>query len=452
MDESRTVIDSGAIAIKDSIITDIGKEAEFAHKHKYTRIIDAQGKVVTPGFVNTHTHMFQGLLKGLGDDRVLVDWFRKVTGPSAANLTPEDCSASAMLGCLEAIRSGATTVLDFMYPHHRNDLSEPIIKAMIDSGIRGVYCRGFIDRGEEEGVPKQIIEESNEALMDCRQLHSRFDGTAQGRINVWVAPCMIWTQSEEGLKATRELANETGMKITIHIAETNYEVENANLRFGMSELPYLSKIGFLGSDVLAVHCVNLNQRDIRILRHFDIKVSHNPISNMYLSSGVAPVPEMLLAGITVGLATDGPASNNNQNIIQTLKFAALLQKVATKDPTVITAEKVLEMATIDGAKALGMEKQIGSIEVGKKADIVIIDLNNPFAAPVHNPVSSLVYASTGCEVDTVIIDGEIIMEYGKLLTMDEELIINTANNAANDLAKRSGTARFQKRLWESFAI
>lgn len=451
MDRQRLVIENGAVAVKGNRIAAVGAAKELDGRFSEVKTIDATGKVVLPGLVNTHTHLFQGLLKGLGDDRVLVDWFRQVTGPSAARLLPEDCYQAARLGCLEAIRSGATTLVDFMYPHVGPGLSDPIIQAFQESGIRGIYARGYVDWGVDDGVPPVIIEKADDALADCRRLFEAYHGSSGGRIQIWAAPCMIWTQTAEGLMATRRLADQCGMRITIHVAETPFELENSRRRFGLKDLEYLARIGFLGSDVLAVHGVYLDSRDIRILKHFDVKLSHNPVSNMYLSSGAAPVPAMLAAGITVGLATDGPASNNNQNMIQTLKFAALLHKAATKDPTVITAEKVLEMATIDGARALGLEEEIGSIEEGKKADLIVIDLNNPFAAPVHNPVSALVYAATGCEVETVLIDGRPVMERGMVLTMDEASVLGKAQAAADALAERAGTSHLRRRPWRSMA-
>jgi 5-methylthioadenosine/S-adenosylhomocysteine deaminase len=451
MDPERRIIEDGAVLIQGQRIAAVGSAAELREHYPDVKTLDAAGRVVTPGLVNTHTHLFQGLLKGLGDDRVLVDWFRQVTGPSAVHLTPEDCYHAARLGCLESIRSGATTLLDFMYPHAQPGLSAPIIRAFQESGIRGVFARGYVDYGLEEGVPPEIIEDTHQALADCRQLFENYHGSAEGRIQVWVAPCMIWTQTEGGLLATRRLANETGMRISVHVAETPFELENARRRFGLKDLEYLASIGFLGPDVLAVHGVYLDERDIRILKQHDVKLSHNPVSNMYLSSGVAPIPDMLMAGITVGLATDGPASNNNQNMIQTLKFTALLHKVATKDPTVITAEKVMEMATIDGARALGLEDEIGSIEVGKKADLIVLNFGSPFASPVHHPVSSLVYSAIGNEVEAVIVDGQVVMEGSQVSTMDEEEVVRKAQAAADHLAQRAGTTRFRRRPWRSLA-
>jgi len=220
----------------------------------------------------------------------------------------------------------------------------------------------------------------------------------------------------------------------------------------VGDLAFLERIGFLDSPTLAVHCVHLTARDLRILKARGVTVSHNPTSNMYLASGVAPVPQMLMAGIAVGLATDGPASNNNQNMIQALKFGALLHKVHTLDPTAITAEQALEMATIGAAKALGISGEVGSLEPGKRADVIVLNLRNVFASPLHHPVSSLVYAAVGSEVETVIIDGRVVMDDGRIQTADEPGALRDAQRAAEQLLERARIARPMERPWRPFAF
>lgn len=452
MNEDRTVLKDGAIVIEGSTIKEICSMESLAADLSGYEIYDAEGCTALPGLVNTHTHLFQSLWKGLGDDRVLIDWFQKVTGPSSAVLEPEDCYLAAQLGALESIRSGATCLLDFMYPHHMAGLSEPIIKALGSSGLRAIFARGFIDYGENSGVPSAVIEKAEDALADIEQLFETYNDGFDGRMQVWMAPCMIWSQTEQGLRQARELSRAKKIPVTIHVAETPFELENAMQRFGKKDLEYLESIDFLGPDLLAVHCVYLDERDLRILKNYDIKVSHNPTSNMYLSSGVAPIPQMLLAGITVGLATDGPASNNNQSMLSVLKMTALLHKVSTKDPTVLTAEKVLEMATIDGARALGLQEETGSLEVGKKADLIIADLNTPFTRPVLHPVSTLVYSALGDEIKTMLVGGEFVMKDGKVLTIDEEEVLQQVQKRAEDLMKRANTVSFSQRPWRSQAF
>jgi 5-methylthioadenosine/S-adenosylhomocysteine deaminase len=249
---------------------------------------------------------------------------------------------------------------------------------------------------------------------------------------------MIWSVTRESLGAVRDLATRLGVGLTMHVAETPFELDTSRRRFGVKDLELLERVGFLGPDVLAIHCVHLDERDLRILRARDVRVSHNPTSNMYLSSGVAPVPAMLLAGITVGLASDGPASNNTHNMIQTLKLAALLHKVATRDPTIITAERVLEMATIDGARALGLEREIGSLEPGKRADLVCFDRDAPEWRPLLNPLNNLVYAASGSSVRSVMIDGRLVLDEGRITTVDERAIYERVEELAREQVRRAG--------------
>lgn len=450
MNPRRDVINDGAVYISNDRIQDVGTTSELLAKYSHTEVIDCTDRVIIPGLVNTHTHLFQTLLKGLGDDRVLKDWFTCMTGPSAVQLTPADCYAAARHGCVESIKSGVTTLVDFMYAHPREHLTEAVIRAFEETGIRGIVARGYLTTGIEFGVPEPLVEQVDLALADARQLIHKYN-KPDSRVQVGLAPCMIWAVDRETLEKTRKMANEEGVLVTIHVSETPFEIENSLQRFGMRDLQYMEHIGFLGPDVLAVHCVHCVERDIRILKLHDVKVSHNPCSNMYLASGFAPIPQMLLAGVTVGLASDGPASNNNHNMIHTLKFAALIHKGYHQDATIITAEKVLEMATIDGARAIGLEHEIGSIEQGKKADLVVLRFDNFFVTPVHNSISALVYSALGNEPEIVIIDGQVVMKDRSLQTVSEEQVMREAQLAADSLAERAGTEHFKRRPWRSLA-
>jgi len=339
-----------------------------------------------------------------------------------------------------------------MYAHPRPNLSDAVIRAMTETGIRGVFVRGYLDTGQEYGVPPGLIQSIDEIMADCERLAKRYARGPDGRLTVWIGPCMIWACTEEGLRAAQRVAADLGVGLTMHVAETPFSVQNAMQRFGVGDLAVLERLGCLETHTLAVHCVYLNDRDLRILKARNAAVSHNPASNMYLASGVAPIPQMLMGGITVGLATDGPASNNNQNMIEALKFAALLHKVHTLDPTAITAEQAFEMATVGAARALGMEEDLGSLEPGKRADVVIADLRTVHASPVHHPVSALVYSAVGSEVDTVIIDGRVVMEEGRVLTVDEWALLREAQRAADDLLDRARIARPRDRRWRALAF
>lgn len=449
MNSNRDVLEDGAIYLQDDRIVAVGATEAMLPHYPDAELMNCRDRVIIPGMVNTHTHLFQTLLKGLGDDRALKDWFCGMTGPSATQLVPEDCYAAARHGCVEAIKSGTTTLVDFMYAHPRGQLTEAVIKAFQETGIRGIVARGYLTLGEEFGVPKPLIEPIDKALSDACHLIEQYNQPG-ARVQVGLAPCMIWSVDQDTLDKTRRLASDLKALITIHISETPFELENSMQRFGMPDLQYLQQIGFLGPDVLAVHCVYCEGQDIDILKRHQVKVSHNPCSNMYLASGFAPIPEMLSQGVTVSLACDGPASNNNSNMIHTLKFGALIHKGYHRDPTIITAEKVLEMATIDGARAVGLEHEIGSIEPGKKADLVILKLDNVFVTPVHAPVSSLVYSALGNEPETVLVDGQIVMKNRQMVTVSEEEVMRESQKAADDLAKRAGTDRLKRRPWRSY--
>jgi 5-methylthioadenosine/S-adenosylhomocysteine deaminase len=446
MNESREILERGSVCVENDRIAAVGSRQQLQQKYPGAEVVDCTGRIVMPGMVNTHTHLFQTLLKGLGDDMVLKKWFTCMTAPSAVHLTAPDAHAAALHGCVESIRSGVTTVVDFMYVHPQPGLITSVVDAFQMTGMRGFVCRGFISDGVQYGIPGALIEKPAAALADAKVQIRRYNKPG-GRVQVGLAPNMIWAVNEEGYRATRKLADEEHVLITTHVAETDFELETSAATYGMNDTQFLSDIGFFGPDVIAVHCVHCKTDDIAIMKKHDTKVSHNPCSNMYLASGCAPIPEMLAAGVTVGLASDGPASSNNHSLFQAMKFAALQQKGVHQDATIITAEKVLEMATIGGARAVGLEKEIGSIEVGKKADIAVVDYNNAFMTPIHHPVSAIVYSALGHEVTSVIIDGRFVMRDGVVGSVDEAAVRKQAQMSADALTKRAGTDASKHRPW-----
>jgi 5-methylthioadenosine/S-adenosylhomocysteine deaminase len=436
MNPQRDVLQSRSVLVADDRIAAIGTFAELHETYPDALIIEGRGQILIPGMINTHTHLFQALLKGPGDDMALKKWFTCMTGPAAVELTAADAYTAAMHGCVESIRSGVTTLVDFMYVHPKPGLTQAVIDAYEETGMRGFVCRGFISAGAELGIPERLIESPGKALSDARELIER-QNKPGGRVQVGLGPCMIWGLDEQIIVETRALANELGVLVTVHVAETSFEIEYAKARFGRTDTEILNDLGFLGPDVLAVHCVQCSDSDIRILREKGVSVSHNPCSNMYLASGFAPIPAMLEAGVTISLGSDGPASSNNLSLFQAMKFAALMQKGLHRDATIMTAQKVLELATIDGAHAVGLGDEIGSIEVGKKADLVLVDTRSAFISPVHDPVSALVYSALGHETATVIIDGQIVMRDGVVGTVDEQSVRSRAQIAAAGLASRA---------------
>ena len=451
MNGARDVLADAAICVEADRIIDIGETASLLPRYPGAEVLDCTGKIVMPGMVNTHTHLFQTLLKGLGDDMVLRKWFACLTGPAAVHLTRDDIHCAALHGCVESILSGVTTLVDFQYVHTQPGMLDAVVEAFEQSGMRGFVCRGFVTRGREFGVPEPLIEDAGAVMLHVREAARRYNRPG-GRVQVGIAPCMAWTVDREACRLVRQLADEEGILITVHVAETDFEIERARADFDCTDTEMLGEIGFLGPDVLAVHCVNCSSRDIRTLRYHGASVSHNPCSNLYLASGVAPIPEMLAAGITVGLGSDGPASSNNHSLFQAMKFAALMQKGVHRDATIMTAEKVLEMATIDGAKAVGLGHEIGSLEIGKKADIIMIDTDGAWLTPLHNAPSALVYSALGNEVSSVMIDGRLVMRDRTVLTVDAGRIRQAAQQAADELAERAAIAHLKSRPWRSTAV
>ena len=406
-----------SILIKDNLIAEISSQIDESNASK---IIDATGKIVIPGLINTHTHLSMTLFRGLADDLSLDSWLNDHIWPMEANLNGDFCYIGALLGAVELIKSGTTTFSDMYF------YMEDVARAIDEAGIRAVLSYGMIDFGDEE-KRKNEIKANLELFEAC-------DGMADGRIKVFFGPHSPYTASEELLIKVRELADEYNMGIHIHVSETQKEIEDVSSQKGLRPFEYLDKIGFLGPDVVAAHSVWLSDNEIEIIKKNNVKISHNPCSNMKLASGVAPVSKLIENDICVSIGTDGASSNNNLDLIEELKTASLLQNVSTLDPKVLNSDEAIAMGTIKGAEALGLESEIGSIEVGKKADIVLIDTNSANMVPDSSSLSSnIIYSANGSNVDTTICDGKILMENKKLTILDEEEIYAKARKAIKEL-------------------
>ena len=449
----REIFYHGAIAIENDRIVDIGDSDVLTEKYKNANEVwDLDGKIIFPGFINTHTHLFQTLLKGIGDGMELKDWLSTMTFPAATNLTREDCYQAAMLGMMEALHSGVTTTVDYMHCHSKPGLTDGICKAVKELGVRGIVGRGTMDTGIECGTCPDLCEKVEDVEADLHRLFKTYHNTENGRLKIWAAPSSMWSNSREMLEMLWKVTNEYHSGFTVHISETPFDREAAKELHGYVDAELLEQLGIVGPNVLMVHCCYLTDRDMEMAQKYDMKVSHNVCSNMYLSSGVAPVPEMLKRGINVSLGVDGAASNNSQDMVELMKFTALQHKVNTRNPMAISAEKVLELATIDGARAIGMEKEIGSLEVGKKADLVVFDpLESPKAIPMHNPVSTLVYSSSLKNITDVMVDGEVLMKDGIIVKVaDEKKVYRDAQKCAENLCIRGKiTNRGEGHRWNS---
>lgn len=406
-----------SLLIKDDLIAEIADTIDEANVDK---IIDAEGKILLPGLINTHTHLSMTLFRGLADDLSLDSWLNDHIWPMEANLNGDYCYIGALLGAVELIKSGTTTFSDMYF------YMEDVARAVEDAGIRAVLSYGMIDFGDAERREAEI-EENLQLFKSC-------NGMADGRIKVFFGPHSPYTASEELLIKVRELADENNMGIHIHVSETEKEINDSLDEKGLRPFEYLEKIGFLGPDVVAAHCVWLSDEEIEIIKKHNVKVSHNPCSNMKLASGVAPVSKLIENDICVSIGTDGASSNNNLDLIEELKTASLLQKVSTLDPKVLSSDEAITMATIKGAEALGLENEIGSIEVGKKADIILIDTNSANMVPDSSSLSSnVIYSANGSNVDTTICNGKILMENKKLTVLDEQEIYDKARKAIKEL-------------------
>ncbi|KAF0091574.1 MAG: Uncharacterized protein FD141_1363 [Fusobacteria bacterium] len=452
VNEARDINYEYAIYIENDRIADIGPTKEMEDKYTTnTRVIDGTDKIVFPGLINTHNHLFQVLLKGLGDDMVLKDWLEFMTFPSTPYLTEENCYFAALNGLMEGIHSGVTTTFDYMYPHAKgyDRTDEGIIKAMQKLGVRGFLGRGWMDTGVSAGVYPAMIENLDDIEKAVRDLHSKYHNIENGRIKIALAPAAVWSNSGESLKLLKKLSDELDLIYSLHVSETPFDREAVNNLHGKDEIDLLIELGLLNEKLIMVHCVCLTDYDISKIKEFGATVSHNPVSNMYLSSGVAPIPRLNREGISVGLGLDGAASNNSNDMIELLKMTSLLQKVHHRNPTIMTADKVLEMATIEGAKALMLDKEIGSLEIGKKADLFIFNPKKDLKAiPMHNPVSTLVYSSGNKNIETVMVDGDILMEDGVVTKIDEGFVAVNCQRLADELSAKAGTDKLKKRPWK----
>lgn len=452
VNSDREIIYGGYVIIDGNKIIDIGPMDKLK-KIEAKEVIDATGKVLFPGFINTHNHLFQTLLKGLGDDMKLDKWLATMTFPASTRLTEEDCYYAAMQGIIEGLHSGMTTNVDYMYAHNRENLSDGIIKAFIETGQRGILARGVQNTGAEFGVQEATMQNVETVEADIRRLFEKYHNYNDGMIKIWAGPAAMWECTLDMHKKLYDLVNEYDSWYTSHISETPFDRDATHQLYGMNDFELLEDLGITGSNVLMVHTVYLTDEEIERAAKYDMKISHNAISNMYLSSGVPPIPKMLRKGLSVSLGVDGAASNNAQDMIELMKITALMHKVDGLDPMAMTAEKVLEMATIDGARCIGMEDELGSLEAGKKADIVLFNpRRNPKSVPMHNPVSALVYSSSCENVEMVIVDGKIVLRDGAVTTIEsEQEMYKKIQAVADDLCDRANiTNRGKGHEWTKF--
>jgi 5-methylthioadenosine/S-adenosylhomocysteine deaminase len=414
MDHGRRILEDGAIAVKGDSILAVGPRAEIAAKYKAPAQIDAKGKLVLPGFINGHTHVPMTLLRGLKDDVTLDVWLKNYIFPAEAkNVTEDFVRWGTRLAAAEMIRGGVTTFADMYY------FEDAIAEETKAAGMRGILGESWLD------FPVPDSKNESETVAYSEKFLKRWQGDPL--IHAAVAPHSIYLCSAKTLHDVQALAQKYHAPILIHVAEIKKELDDSLAQNGATPVQYMNRIGLLGPDIVAAHCVWVDDTDRKLLAEKGAGCVHNPSSNMMLASGVAPVVEERASGVAVGLGTDGPSgSNNDLNLMEEMDLAAKLQKVTKNDPRALGAKTAVEMATIEGARAIHMEKEIGSLEPGKKADLIVISLNEPNAVPMYDVYSQLAYALKGSDVETVIIGGRVVMRDRHLTTLKEEEILAKA--------------------------
>jgi len=426
MDALHAIIDDGAVVVTGDTIVAVGPRSEVDARYAPTQTIDAKGKLVLPGFINGHTHVPMTLFRGLHDDVTLNDWLYKYIFPAEAkNVNEEFVRWGTRLAAAEQIRGGVTTFADMYY------FEDAVAEETKAAGMRGVLGETFIDFSAPDNKSEA------EMLAYTERFLKKWRGDPL--IHAAVAPHSIYTCSQKTLQDSAALARKYHAPILIHTAEMKKEWEDSQKQNGMSPVQYLDKIGLLGPDVVSAHCIFVDEADRKTLAHEQVGCVHNPSSNMMIASGVSPVAEMRAGGVAVGLGTDGPAgSNNDLDLMEEIDLAAKLAKITKLDPLALNAKAVVEMATIDGARALHMEKEIGSLEPGKKADLIVISLDKPNAVPMYDIYAQIAYALKGSDVETVVIGGRIVMRDRKLLTVNEEDAMAKAREYKKSIATSLG--------------
>jgi 5-methylthioadenosine/S-adenosylhomocysteine deaminase len=437
VDGSDRVIDRGWVRITDGAI-DAVSESPIEPTSGY-EVLDATNCLVMPGMVNTHTHLFQVLLRNVYDERPLATYLSYIYR-SGVELSAEDEHIAAVLASIEAIRSGVTTLVDHHFLNREDDLAVATVEGMQSTGVRAVLARTILDLGD--GLPREIVEDADRGLAAVDRLRSHFaEARDSGMVDIWTGPNTPGVNaSAEASIASREYAEATGTRRSAHVAEYVGVLESVQRRYGYpGAVEWLSAIGALGPDLLAVHAVQVSPKEVGILAASGASVSHNPFSNLFCGDRNAPVRDYLRAGAAVGIGTDGDANNNGATVLEAVRLTRLLQRLDPSHPMGISLHDGIRMATAGGAAAIGQENRIGTLQVGMRADVTIVDLGHtPHSVPVHDPVAHLLHSGRPGDVRTVIVDGRLVMRDRHILTVDEPEVLRQAQQAATALVARLG--------------
>ncbi|MGH9752902.1 MAG: 5'-deoxyadenosine deaminase [Blastocatellia bacterium] len=433
LDGANRVFDGG-VAIDQGRIVAVEPSATANFNAAFDDVIDGRGCALLPGFVQTHIHLCQTLFRGAADDLELIDWLKQRVWPMEAAHTPDSLYASARLGIAELIKGGTTCALTMETVNH----TDSVFRAVEESGFRATVGKCMMDQGN--GVPDALSEGTEDSISESLDLLERWNGKAEGRIRYCFAPRFAVSCTRELLERVARLSRELSVMVHTHASENRDEIAMVERATGKRNIEYLRDVGLTAPHVVLAHCIHLDDAEMEILRSTGAHVAHCPSSNLKLASGIARVAEMLDLGVSVSLGADGAPCNNRLDMFTEMRMAALLQKVL-HGSRALPALTALRMATINGARALGLTDQIGSVEVGKRADLQLIALNRLHTTPQPDPISTIVYAAEAGDVEAVIIDGQIVMRHGQLLVMNEQSVIAEARDEAQQLAQKISRAQ-----------
>jgi cytosine/adenosine deaminase-related metal-dependent hydrolase len=434
----REIISNGALVVSGQKIVAVGKSREIRDQFRDHEVIDCNGNVLMPGLIDTHVHTAQAMLRGCADDLSLLDWLGKRVWVLQGSYTEEDGRASAKLCTLEMIKSGTTSFIECMLAERYG--FDGVAEVILESGMRAAIGKIIMDQPSYGKVKSfmhpGLVEDGETSIRNTLAAYDKWNGAADGRIQVWFGPRTPGGVTPAIYDQISQLAHERNMGITIHNSEVRDDLAYASSQGCRSAVEFIHAHGLLGPKTVLAHCVWTDEEDWKLMAKTGTNVAHNPASNAKLASGIAPVNGMLEAGVNVTLGCDGGPSNNTYDMIRDMRLTSYLASLRENNPTVVPAETVMEMATINGAKALGLADEIGSLEVGKRADFIMINMDAPHLTPAWDPISTIAYAATGTDVDTVVIDGKIVMKNRKVITLDETAILEDVRNRYRAVSKR----------------